>query len=208
MSHRFITLFGGLAFALGICCTTAGCGGGSKITKANADRINNGMSEKQVAEILGTATDSVDVQAPDILASGFGGGDAPLKKAKQSIWKDGSKVITVIFINDKVVSKFYAEDSSGSGSGSETAKLDERVFEQKGTFGAVASEEGSVNFPIPYALPPNVELTEPDAFQRPVVSGSAIVKDVTTTGFKWKGIKAVSITWTAKGIKATKLPET
>jgi hypothetical protein len=48
---------------------------------------------------------------------------------------------------------------------------------------------------------------------------SVIVKDVTAIGFKWKGvgnlnagfansgITRVSATWTAKGVKATKIPE-
>jgi hypothetical protein len=72
---------------------------------------------------------------------------------------------------------------------------------QSGTLDVVAKEEGVVNFPIPYALPPNVELS--GGFTQKVV-----LKDITATGFKWKGTDMDHrLTWTARGVKATKLPE-
>ena len=94
-------------------------------------------------------------------------------------------------------------------------KLDPRLvlppFEQKGRFSAVAGEEGVANFPFPYAVPPNVELKAAGAGSDP--APTYIVKDVTATGFKWKAVNVGThkglygdVAWTAKGVKATKIP--
>ena len=73
-----------------------------------------------------------------------------------------------------------------------------RPFEQTGTFNSGPGTEGQENFPIPYATAANVTL-----------SGYGVVVEATTTGFKWKnaGNTGGPATWTAKGIRATKLPK-
>jgi hypothetical protein len=79
-----------------------------------------------------------------------------------------------------------------------------KPFEQQGEFKAVAGEEGEVNFPLPYAVPPNVEL-----------SGNAadyiVIKECNPTGFKWKHTfkytPTSTTTWKAKGVRAKTLPK-
>ena len=79
-----------------------------------------------------------------------------------------------------------------------------KLFEQEGNFCPVPGEQGDVNFPFPYALPPNVEL-----------SGSAkdyvVLMETRATGFKWKhnfkGANTSDLKWKAKGIRATTLPK-
>ena len=79
---------------------------------------------------------------------------------------------------------------------------------RKGKFRAVSGEEGVANFPFPYALPPNVELT--DLLTGTVPAPVVIVKEVTATGFKWKSVGEKGalygdVRWRAKGVKATKI---
>ena len=56
----------------------------------------------------GAPTESSEVNLPDV--GGLPGGDLPglpkmPKGAKRSSWKDGTKVITVVFLDGKVVEK-------------------------------------------------------------------------------------------------------
>jgi hypothetical protein len=87
---RGMLLFVGLSLA---CTGIAGCG--SKVSKGNYDKIDNGMTQQQVEDILGpgTATQSLDV-------AGLG--------AKNLQWKDGDKTINVTFMNGKVTLKQQA----------------------------------------------------------------------------------------------------
>jgi len=82
-----------------------------------------------------------------------------------------------------------------------------RPFPQSGTFNSEAGQQGQVNYPVPYATPPNVEL-----------SGNAsrtIITECTTTGFKWKNSAEPSgpswekgeVKWRSKGIRATQVPK-
>jgi hypothetical protein len=99
---------------IGLCLVLSGCG--SKINKANADKINTGMTEKEVSDILGAPTESSEIAMSDLggMLGGLpGGGSLPRmpampKKAKQSVWKDGSKSIAVTFVDGKVVQKASA----------------------------------------------------------------------------------------------------
>jgi hypothetical protein len=74
-------------------------------------------------------------------------------------------------------------------------------FEQSGPFDG-SGGQGEVNFPIPFALPPNVKLD--------YIGRTTVVAEIKPTGFKWKDVgaggHAATGTWTAKGVKATKLP--
>ena len=82
-----------------------------------------------------------------------------------------------------------------------------RPFLQSGTFNSEMGQQGQVNYPVPYASPPNVEL-----------SGNAsrtIITECTTTGFKWKNNAEPSgpswekgeVKWKSKGIRTTQLPK-
>ena len=65
---------------------------GSRLNQENFDKVREGMSQKEVREILG---EPVDASGASLL--GVSGGE--------SVWKDDKTVITVHFLNEKVVSK-------------------------------------------------------------------------------------------------------
>ena len=65
---------------------------GSRINQENFDKIRDGMSQKEVREILG---EPVDASGASFL--GLSSGEA--------MWKDDKTTITVHFLNDKVVGK-------------------------------------------------------------------------------------------------------
>ncbi len=64
----------------------------SKLTQANYDKIEEGMSKQQVAALLGEPQ-----EASGASFLGLSSGSA--------VWRDGKTAITVRFLNDKVVSK-------------------------------------------------------------------------------------------------------
>jgi len=68
---------------------------GSRLNQENFDKIRDGMSQKEVREILG---EPVDASGASFL--GLSSGEA--------MWKDDKTTITVHFLNDKVVSKHMA----------------------------------------------------------------------------------------------------
>lgn len=71
----------------------SGCG---KVTKANYDKIETGMTLNQVEDILGKGTEEAGIGG----AIGNVAGSAKVMK-----WGDEQKSITVTFANDKVVAK-------------------------------------------------------------------------------------------------------
>lgn len=82
-----------LAGAL-LCLILVGCG--SSVSMSNYEQIQNGMTEVEVESILGEGQEqsSSNVSVPGMSASG-----------KTMMWQDGSKMITVMFMNGEVVSK-------------------------------------------------------------------------------------------------------
>jgi outer membrane protein assembly factor BamE (lipoprotein component of BamABCDE complex) len=82
-----------LGVAILLVCLAA-CG--SRLNQENFDKIHEGMSQKEVREILG---EPVDASGASIL--GVSGGEA--------VWKDDKTTITVHFLNDQVVSKRMAK---------------------------------------------------------------------------------------------------
>jgi hypothetical protein len=83
-----------LAFAF-FTVTVTGCGG-SKVTKENAAKIKNEMTEAQVKEHLGDPTESKEA------------GEGALK-GKISTWKNGNDTVVVTFVDGKaaiIVSSF------------------------------------------------------------------------------------------------------
>ena len=78
-----------LGIAILLLCLAA-CG--SRLNQENFDKIHDGMSQKEVREILG---DPVDAEGHSFLGLSTG----------EAVWKDDKTTITVHFLNDKVVSK-------------------------------------------------------------------------------------------------------
>lgn len=72
----------------------------SKVTQENFARIQDGMTEQQVAAILGGPTET---SSSSIL--GISG--------TSSIWKDGDATVTVRFVNGKVAMKSFEKPGAG-----------------------------------------------------------------------------------------------
>lgn len=71
---------------------------GAKISAENFERIQDGMTQKEVIAILGEPTETSSVNI-----AGVSGG--------MSTWKDGSTVISVQFLNGKVQAKQLAKEA-------------------------------------------------------------------------------------------------
>ena len=65
---------------------------GKRLTKANVDEVEKGMSRKQVESILGPPT---SVDSTDLLVT---------KKVTYT-YKQGDESVTIVFFNDEVSSK-------------------------------------------------------------------------------------------------------
>ena len=78
-----------LGIAILLMCLAA-CG--SRLSQENFDKVREGMSQKEVREILG---EPAGAEGASLL--GLSSGEA--------VWKDDKTTITVHFLNDKVVSK-------------------------------------------------------------------------------------------------------
>lgn len=205
---RHVKPFAWVCLVSALCLTAFGCGGSSKITKANADRISVGMTEEAVASILGPPTSSAEVGIPlgGLLGGEMPGGLKMPQQAKQATWQEGSKAIVVTFMDGKVLNKVFLDEAQASAPKDAAPKpgLNAEPFEQSGKFLVIADQTSMVNFPFPYALPPNVELVGNDL-------DSVVITETKATGFQWKGVKKPTfggeIRWIAKGLKATRLPE-
>jgi hypothetical protein len=74
---------------------------GSRVTKANYDKLHPGMTEAEVRSILGTPTQVVDTG--NFLANNPFGMRAPgFNGMRQLIWRQGRRAITVTVMNDRV----------------------------------------------------------------------------------------------------------
>lgn len=97
---RHTTRLAAITLSVCMCLCLAACE--QKITQANFDKINTGMTRSQVENLLGPGEDQT--------ASGVGisyGGVAQSKTASEStfVWKGKSITITVVFKDGKVVQK-------------------------------------------------------------------------------------------------------
>lgn len=101
-----------MALVLAACLFLPACGG-RKVSKSNYDKINTGMTEAEVEAILGPGDEqaSMGVEIPDMTVGGgtVDGVKIPEVKAqgmkmtgKQKVWKAGTRIITVQFLNGKV----------------------------------------------------------------------------------------------------------
>ena len=90
---------------LAICLLATGCGK-NKVSKANFDKITDGMSLAEVEGILGKGTkdegDGSNVAGQFGVAVDGGGMPAGMEIYK---WEKGTKEITVVFVKGKVQSK-------------------------------------------------------------------------------------------------------
>lgn len=73
---------------------------GSKISAENFERIQNGMTQKEVVALLGEPTESS--------AIGIGG-----LSGGMATWREGNTVISVQFVNDKVQAKQLSREAPG-----------------------------------------------------------------------------------------------
>ena len=72
---------------------------GSKISAENFERIQNGMTQKEVVALLGEPAETNSVSI-----GGLSGGMAT--------WQDGNTVISVQFVNDKVQAKQLSREAA------------------------------------------------------------------------------------------------
>ena len=72
---------------------------GSKISTENFERIQTGMTQKEVVAILGDPTETSAVSI-----AGLSGGMAT--------WREGNTVISVQFVNDKVQAKQLSREAA------------------------------------------------------------------------------------------------
>lgn len=102
--QRFLTV----ALVVGLCLTIVGCGGGggfgSKLTKANVDKITKGMTEKEVTDILGPPDQKTDINAEMTGKPGKApGGEINTSKGTIAFsWRQGEKSVAVTFVDGKV----------------------------------------------------------------------------------------------------------
>jgi hypothetical protein len=78
----------------------------SRLTKENYDRITTGMSPAEVESIMGKGTEqaSSSVAIPQVNVGGVsvGGGNT---SSRVLTWQEGRKVVSVTFVNDKMMTK-------------------------------------------------------------------------------------------------------
>ena len=88
-----------LLLSIAAAVLSAACG--SKISAENFERIRTGMTQKEVAAILGEPTETSAVSI-----AGLSGGMAT--------WRDGNTEISVQFLNDKVQAKQLSREAPGT----------------------------------------------------------------------------------------------
>src|SRR5499427_4777437 len=95
-----VCLLAALTLTFAVACSK------SRLTKENYDKIATGMSPAEVEGIMGKGTEqaSSSVAIPQVSAGGVtvGGGNT---STKVLTWQEGRKVISVTFVNDKVMTK-------------------------------------------------------------------------------------------------------
>lgn len=100
-----------------LCFALAGCGG-SKVTKANYEKIKDGMTLAEIEGILGKGTEQASSNTGGAVAvpgASVGGVSVPGQtvnmpkmSAKVMVWQDGTKIISITFVNDKMMAKAQA----------------------------------------------------------------------------------------------------
>lgn len=83
--QRWLALLLAAVFAFSACH-------GKRLTKANVDEVEKGMSPKQVESILGPPT---SIDSTNLLVT----------KKVTYVYQQGSESVTIVFFNDEVASK-------------------------------------------------------------------------------------------------------
>ena len=95
-----VCLLAALTFTFAVACSK------SRLSKENYDKIATGMSPADVEAIMGKGTEqaSSSVAIPEVKVAGVavGGGNT---SSKVLTWQEGRKVVSVTFVNDKVMTK-------------------------------------------------------------------------------------------------------
>jgi hypothetical protein len=107
------------AVVVALLALAAGCSGNKKLTRANYDKINPGMTLAEVEKLFGGPGEESGGDLATAEASGVGGavgiGDyqsmtQPRSKFKTYKWGSSSKWVKVVFLDDKVAANnFKAE---------------------------------------------------------------------------------------------------
>lgn len=98
-----------LLILFAIPCLISGCG--SRINEGNYEAIETGMTEAEVEKLLGVgeeqASSSIDVPDQTMSIPGVGSFSVSgmSSSGKSMVWKDGNRIISVMFLNNEVVSK-------------------------------------------------------------------------------------------------------
>ncbi len=74
---------------------------GSRVDQAHFDRIEDGMEQSRVVELLGEPT-----RSSSVAIGAFSG--------TSSVWKSGDTTITITFVNGKVAFKTFAKEGNHS----------------------------------------------------------------------------------------------
>jgi hypothetical protein len=117
----------------------------------------------------------------------------------------GIEGLALNFLKPNLQFEDFTWEAKGVRAGSDAGGM--TVFPQDGTFNSVFGQEGEVNFPIPYAVAPNVELSGGP-------SDKVVIVESRPTGFKWKNTAGPNafngsgnVTWKARGVRATEIPK-
>jgi hypothetical protein len=126
-----------------------------------------------------------------------------MRKVAEENLKFGISGLVDTYLKPNIQYEDFAYEARGVRADKSASAM--RTFEQTGTFTTVAGKDGEVSFAIPFAIAPNVELSGR--------TGHVVIVECRPTGFKWKNggkddfFESGSVTWTAKGLRATEIPK-
>jgi hypothetical protein len=99
-----------IAVLIVVFCGVCGCGG-DRLTRANYDKINLGMTLQEVEEILGPGQDTIGINMPELpsrrgTSTSKGGVLEGTNPPRWLVWEKDKRSIRIGFRDDKVVLKF------------------------------------------------------------------------------------------------------
>ena len=218
--RRFAILGVVLGLAIGSGCEHSRSG--SSVTKANADKIQVGMTESEVVAILGAPTASEETALPEMVAHSWRVAAGRREVAECRIAEKGQAVDLERWGQSHFRGVCRRQGCHRLVQGRDSGDGQDRNGNQNGTLSKIhhyrrhavhtdrlfhsdrqRGRSRQLRDPL-RELAPNVELSGPDA-------NCVLIAENKPTGFKWKGVGKTTfngaVTWTAKGIKATKIPE-
>jgi hypothetical protein len=127
--------------AVAFCLVLSGCSGKGKPSKANFEKVKEGMSPKEVEELMGPAKDTATVD-PKAAIPGGGAGipgmdlvGGMMGKITVKTWEEGDTSYVVQFKDDKMVTKVSGskkdmEKEKGSKKEAPTSKVSKENFDK------------------------------------------------------------------------------